>query len=830
MTNMAFFTICSANYLAYARTLHHSLLGAYGKSLKFYVFLMDEIGERFNPTQFSFTIIEARELNCPNFYDMAARYSIMEMNTAIKPFCFQYIFGMGTDDQVIYLDPDIFVLSKFVELEKVLASETTSIVLTPHSTAPLMDGKNPDDKQLLRAGAYNLGFCAMRKSASADAMLTWWGNHLTRDCLVAVERGIFVDQKFCDLVPSYFDNVVIFRHAGYNVAYWNLLGRKVVQQTAEHGVWTASDQPLRFFHFSGVIKDKPDVFSKHQDRFSVEEIGDARVLLQNYLRLLNLFNKMGEIKFDQLGYAYGKLKSGVPLTDDMRLVYQDACPPAPRSEAESFSGDLTRFALAAPGFGKARDNGLPRLMHRIWAGRADLRATFDLSTSDGCERYASWFFDQQADHHTPIDVLDALKDAMTPSPSRSSVQGIARRNFDDVGPRADAMRWTTQKQLTDDPRRLAIYGRFRAATGVGAAARASYRAALAAELEPAAHDLDGYEPQVELDFSLRYGVEDHDVALFHINADETVDLRCHAPAKAVRAPHRIGYWAWELEDFPLEWSAAFDFVDEVWCPSRFVAQAVQNRTSKPVFVIPHAVDAPSTPLDMAAARQRLGLPQGATIFLTGYDAASFTERKNPAGAVAAFKAAFPQETPTNIQPLLLIKIGNAVADLRGMQQLRAMIGSDDRIHILEAKFSPNEISTLQSACDVFVSLHRSEGFGLWIAESMARGKPVVVTNYGGNLDFTDDPSAFRIGYRLIDIQEGQYPFGVGRRWADPDFEEASVVLRRLAQDPALRRRMGEAGARMIQQQFSLGAIGAKIRRRLFQLRAESFDLPSLRIG
>ena len=169
MKNTTAFTICSANYLPYARVLHRSLLRK-GGIREFLCFLVDDVSDHLALAELGFECVEAKRIGCGYFFDMAARYSIMEMNTAIKPFCFQWLFDNRKSDNIVYLDPDIYVMSEFLELNKLL-SQGAEIVLTPHSTEPLRDGKDPDDLRLLRTGAYNLGFCALRRSRTAASFL-----------------------------------------------------------------------------------------------------------------------------------------------------------------------------------------------------------------------------------------------------------------------------------------------------------------------------------------------------------------------------------------------------------------------------------------------------------------------------------------------------------------------------------------------------------------------------------------------------------------------------------------------------------------------------------
>ncbi|MEM6890480.1 MAG: hypothetical protein AAF636_20460, partial [Pseudomonadota bacterium] len=265
-TNTAHFTICARNYLAYALTLRSSLL-AVEPNAEFVIFLADEDVDRswLEDVQ----ILPVSEIGASEFEAMAFRYTLMEFSTAIKPWCFEYLLDNLGYERAIYLDPDIFV---YRPLEKVddAFDDGASVVLTPHLLTPLEDDFSPGDRDILRSGTFNLGFAGFAKTAEAAAFLKWWKTQLTNHCLVDFPNGLFVDQKFVEFAPSFIDRLTVLRHPGYNVAYWNLANREVAE--LKNG-WTVNGEPLVFFHFSGVIPDDGTVFSKYQDRFSIDNIG-----------------------------------------------------------------------------------------------------------------------------------------------------------------------------------------------------------------------------------------------------------------------------------------------------------------------------------------------------------------------------------------------------------------------------------------------------------------------------------------------------------------------------------------------------------------------------
>ena len=223
MQTPVFFSIVSANYLAYAQTLMRSVRGHHPGAPR-YVFVIDADPDARGLDPDLFDVVPASDLPVPHFDHMALRYSILEFNTALKPFAFLWLAARHQSQPIIYLDPDILVLAPLVDVLEATASGALA-VLTPHLTAPLTDDKHPNELAILRAGAYNLGFIAVGAHPSRGDLVRWWGKRLEFGAFVDVASGLFTDQKWIDLVPGLFPDVAILRHPGYNLAYWNLRQR-----------------------------------------------------------------------------------------------------------------------------------------------------------------------------------------------------------------------------------------------------------------------------------------------------------------------------------------------------------------------------------------------------------------------------------------------------------------------------------------------------------------------------------------------------------------------------------------------------------------------------
>lgn len=309
MKNVKFVTIVSANYLAYARVLSKSLSDVGHGELE--VLIVDRKSDALNAllSESGLKFRFAEELNLPDFERLAYKYDVVEFNTALKPTFLKTIFSEGAD-QVVYLDPDIMIFKRLDPVINLL--ESAEIVLTPHAMSPVMDGLRPSDVDYLRTGTFNLGFIALGKGNDSSGLLDWWESRCLGLGFNDSAFGIFVDQKWIDLAPCYFRSVSVLRNAGCNVAYWNLHERTL---TVRDEMIYVNDDPLYFFHFSGVKADRPDLLSKHQTRHKLDDNMVLKGLVGAYCAALN--NEMHE-KYSICKYSFGYLDNGDPISNDMR--------------------------------------------------------------------------------------------------------------------------------------------------------------------------------------------------------------------------------------------------------------------------------------------------------------------------------------------------------------------------------------------------------------------------------------------------------------------------------------------------------------------------------
>ena len=951
MNSTAVVTIVSNNYLHFARTLMQSVAQQHPEADRYCVIVDRDLthGEALNA---EFDTIPLDQLDLPEGDDFLFQYNVLELNTAVKPWALAYLIRRGYRN-VLYIDPDIVLYRPLEEVFTPLESGA-ELVLTPHLLAPVTDTLNPGELDIRRAGTYNLGFCAMRAGDNMLGMLQWWQGKLKRDCIIAHDRGIFVDQSWMDLVPGLFPNVFVLRHPGYNIAYWNIAQRSVVD---EDGNILVNRQRLAFFHYSGLNPLDPQSVSKYQNRFTLDNIGAPIAgLIRDYCQRV-IDNNIEHYR--RIAYGFGCYDDGTPITDADRSRFREnenlrglalgkpfACRSllsiGDQADQDAASAFLQRIyahflgrqpddtalaifqarrqslwqrwriviAIATSVEARATPGWLLRLLgwpmqhaqfqpallpsaasavtawqpqarpapygglsavepdsaeHGVWvgprldlpvcamtAGRIGIKGFVDL----GLLARGRMFGGFRLDVHGPAGLLHSASieqsgqfsiDITVPVNSFANGSQWTLRASAHVVPKAIGLgedtrelAWRVISVRVDDitlidsarsPTTLAIehlmpagginlVGYLAAELGLGEASRSLARACVAAEVPFSAVDV-GYQSQnLQRDTALlKHAVSDRfPIDLMYVNADQTAATANYLKAKNLQSRYRIGYWHWEQPQIPATALGAFAHVDEVWVPSTFVYDAVAPYSPVPVIKIPHALEfAPSPGL----RRSQFNLPDDKLLVLVMYDFHSYQYRKNPQAALAAFRRAAAGRTDV----ALVIKTINGQHHAEAQRELRRSVSDLANIIFIDEFFTRQQVWDLQASCDILLSLHRGEGFGLAPAEMMYLGKPVIATGWSANMDFMTAENSFPVRYELKPLAAAVGVYPAGPLWAEADIEHAAWCLTRLLDDPELRARMGAKAQADIRRQLSPQAVGALVKQRLSLL---GFWYPMLR--
>jgi glycosyltransferase involved in cell wall biosynthesis len=352
---------------------------------------------------------------------------------------------------------------------------------------------------------------------------------------------------------------------------------------------------------------------------------------------------------------------------------------------------------------------------------------------------------------------------------------------------------------------LAIYGFLYTETGVGQAARSLSAALATTDLPLSSHSITVPGCANEVEWPTANSLENKmRAALLAINADNVINLPHLMNPNLVGHNKRAGLFYWELPVFPGIWTKAFDPLDEVWVSSQFTADSLKSACTKPVHIVHLPV--PLNERDPIEARKLLGLPADRLLYLVTFDFNSFPERKNPLAAVRAFVDAFPHATDSS--PLLVIKCHGIHNRDKYWPELQNAVGSSKNVILIDRVASREEMLNLQAAIDVYVSLHRSEGFGLNLAECMAAGKTVIATNFSGNLDFTHAGNSLLVDFDMRRLKENEYVAWQGQWWADPRHDDAVSALRLTESQPALRAELGQSAKDYVAKELSFERVGA----------------------
>lgn len=790
-------SVVTRSHLAQARVLQGSLR-ATNPGLDFVLLVLD-LDE--DPVALSGRGVRVVDLGFLGDFELLQRmeriYDVIEFATAVKPFLLNRLLGEGYP-VAIYLDADILVCG---DLSGLISNISQSgILLTPHSLEPYpRDGLSPSELDIMRAGIFNLGFIGV--DSSARAFLDWWSERLKTQSMVALDKGLFTDQRWIDWVPALFP-VQVERAPGANVAYWNLHERELrvtgplpeqaggdVESVARQLGKSVSvnGQRLLFFHFSGYSPARPTDISHHF-------FGNQRVLLSDRSELAAIFQLYGDLLVAK-GYDHESTKSPRSpwevdgrdygpevrrfLREDYQLGFEDEIPlPDPSEHKDEFlamlsSSRLVRRQLPFVGGGVvARIARLVRIIQR-----------------DGLR-------------HTTKRVILMLRGWLWPT-VRKIQQAAAKAALISTGPDISA--------------NLTLVRYANSEFSIGQAGARVEEILEQCGIQRQALSLTRQGRLTKRAVAIGGNIVERKTVLSVVNADETPRTIAQLGFWARRGKKVIGYWFWETSQVPVGvFGKAQESVDEVWVSTSFVAAALQPVLEKPVRLAPLPLFQPKRHGTGRAEPFQKGKSDFTVLAMA--DLSSVPARKNLKGAVAAYLEAFPSPGATT---RLVLKMGSSARNPRAVSEeenLRSMVADRTDIEIITQTLSQNELDGLFRRAQVFLSLHRAEGLGLNIADAVAFEVPVVSTNYGGCLDFLDPDLSHLVSFSEVEVGPGCAPYSPFATWADPHIGEAAEALEKIYNDYSAAAEKARFAKLQLAETFNAGSVG-KIWRSLLELSA-----------
>jgi len=267
---------------------------------------------------------------------------------------------------------------------------------------------------------------------------------------------------------------------------------------------------------------------------------------------------------------------------------------------------------------------------------------------------------------------------------------------------------------------------------------------------------------------------------------------------------RVAHWVWELSELHPAWRGYGALFDEIWAPTAFVRDAVARSYHCPVHVVPYpvSVNAP-TPTRF---RERFGIAPDEFVMCTMFDASSFVERKNPLPLFKALQTLRRRGVPAR----LIVKVTHPhlLADYLTLKGFDA--GDIEGLSLFSESLDHGSVLGLIDESDCLVSTHRSEGFGLTVAEALMLGKPVVATDYAGTRDFLTEQTGFPVPHGMVAIESDLGPYRAGCLWADIDQGALVERLLEVAGDPVAARARGARGRQFVIDNFSPAAVAASL--------------------
>jgi len=727
-------------------------------------------------------------------------------------------------EPALHLPSWTWVLDALDPVERALSRH--AVLLAPRMSADVPDdGLEPSRKQMQLAGRIDETVMAAGAGRDAEGFLAWWSQRV-QDMLGSLDvrhNGCRPEDRpwlarYLELAPARFATGVL-DDPGCNLSMWNLHDRPLREGT--DGLSVRGRWPARFMSLLGFAPDRPHRLSAMASRVRASHSPELRALCERYAAELL---EAGWRDRDGRAQVGRMLADGIVYDEAMRGMYGLALALGEdfgELFAEPASGGARAFLewLEQPA-ARGGAHGINRyVFQRVARERPDVMHAYpDLDGPNG-ESYVRWCWAFGREELGIPDRFMPPRAGAGPggagAESAPAGDGPPPAALAPPGAAAPSEQVTPVAAAPAGPA-VRLTGYMGHTLGLGAAARGYARALAAAGVPVRTVSVPLHHLELPVELEERYGrhefeelVHDagHAYELIAVNADELPFFVERLGDGYFDGP-RIGIWGWETNAIPSRWQRVFPLVDEVWVYSRFMADNIGAVAPVPVVPLPPPVQAPARP----SAPLRLGVPEG-FLFLFVFDYLSTIQRKNPVGLIEAFKRAFaPGEGPQ-----LLVKTINApLRPLAEEEVLWAAHGRAD-VHVIDRSLTGAELGGVMEACDCYVSLHRSEGFGLTLAEAMAIGKPVIGTGYSGNLDFMTERNSFLVDYELGLVGADCEIYPPEGQWAQPSVEHGAELMRRVWERPGEAAERARRATADVARELSPQATGHRMRERLEHL-------------
>lgn len=642
------------------------------------------------------------------------RYELLEFATAVKPALIRHYLKDGWE-RVTYVDPDIFIFQDFSNL----LSENLPISLTPHTLEQMpSDGLLPNNQSILYAGIYNLGFISC--TSKAKPFLNWWSDVLEDYCTMDIGQGYHVDQRWVDWAPI-FCKVEIVKNPGFNVAYWNLHERRVQFRGNHPIVLSEKDKsPLYFFHFSGFDDFKNYRLSKHATRVFDEKSLDQRII-KDYARIRTLWFDLTNTTQWDLG---GRVK-GLSLPEKVRLKL------ILQSRNQKILDEISKKEIS-------RENNAELTRHEF----GSLAAAWLLGN----------LLTKREIRIFSIKIQNSIrKMGISISEIQSGIKILSQRN----------------KTPT-----IKIVGYFAAPTGLGAIARNTADFLKENNIEFTTQCI-----RTSFDSSLLYeeykekfktAKGNENICLAFINADMWMIDSIASGAIDRNKQFVAGVWAWEIEEIPNYFKQIAKHVDQIYAISNFSSKALEKKLDKNVKMLPTFSTKLSNQELKRSELDNLNLPQ--KYILVRFDSKSVIKRKNPQSAIKVWESIQNEYKDYH----LVVKTLD-FEKMCSMEELECLKKSPRTI-LIDKELTPEQNRKLLTDSKCYLSLHRAEGLGLNILESIFADVPVVFTDYSGLAEELLG-IGFHVGYKKVKIGNGAFPYSADAYWAEPDINDAIIQLK-----------------------------------------------------